>query len=239
MELSPEELQKEGTSPSRKSTENQGDRTANENPTTTEDGQPLGGSQSVVGASQSVAGGQNVVVGSKKIFFVGGLDDPLKNYFDLNYQAGLVKKGWSDADIVPYRHVSINGANKDMKGPSLFSQILQNPNAPIMLFSAGCKYCLDIAKFLKQNKLNPANLYINEPYTPAGQGNYQLQLILDSVKIGVPIENVFVGTYPGVGSNIPGNTTKFGIKTPGMGAHWEAVTVASEFLKRRYANNLA
>jgi predicted chitinase len=250
LELSPEELQKEGTSPSRKSTENQGDRTANENPTTTEDGQPLGGSQSVVGASQSVvgasqsviggsqsvAGGQNVVVGSKKIFFVGGLDDTNRGFFDLNYQVGLVRKGWSDADVVPYRYVTINGANKDMKGPALFAQILENPNAPILLFSAGCKYCLDIAKFMNQNKLNPANLYINEPDTGPGYGNLQLQLVLDSVKIGVPIQNVFVGSTKDVGSNIPGNTTKFGIKTPGIGAHWESVTAAAEFLKKRYTN---
>jgi predicted chitinase/N-acetyl-anhydromuramyl-L-alanine amidase AmpD len=51
LELSKEELDKEGTSPSRKSTENQGDRTANENPTTTENEQTVGTTQS--GLTQS------------------------------------------------------------------------------------------------------------------------------------------------------------------------------------------
>ena len=223
LELSEEELAKEGRQDKKA---NPDEKTFENNPQESESDQDQSSDQSVSNQSN-----KTLVKGENKLFFVGGLDEG--SYKNLDVQTELVRKGWPDADITSWRHKTITNSGKDMKGPSLYDLIKKNPNTPILLFSQGCQYCDVLAKFMKENNLNLANLYINEPYT---ESSAQLTATNNAVSKGVPIQNVFVGTTPDVGSNIPGKTTKLGVKSTGMSAHWDSLTAAAGYLKKKYTN---
>lgn len=142
---------------------------------------------------------------------VGGLDNRPGDQ-NITKQEELFKKGF--------------GVNKKVKAfrfsaPTLeVKQFLaQNPKLPIFLFSAGCAKTLDLSR---DKNVDKTKLFVIEPY--AASANTK-NLVEKAISEGLPAKNVYVGSYPGVGSNIVGATTKnpSSLSKHPLGSHWGAL----------------
>jgi hypothetical protein len=76
------------------------------------------------------------------------------------------------------------------------SFLIQNPNLPIFLFSAGCRRSYLISKL---SGVNLRKFYIIEPTYSGGETTTSVR---DAVSNGVPASHVFVGSGPGRGEGI-------------------------------------
>lgn len=139
---------------------------------------------------------------------VGGLDNRAGDK-DIDTQVELLKMGL--------------GQNKKVKGfrfntpvTTVINFIKNNRNAPVYLFSAGCRMSDDIADSMgsKKNKL-----FIIEPYAA---GQITKANVRRAVSGGVPPSNVFVGNSIGRGKGIVD-----GASPSGSSSHWGALTTVA------------
>lgn len=140
---------------------------------------------------------------SQKVILMGGLDYR-KGDYKIDGQIDILKRGMdTQSQIVGYRFNDLN---------SVLDSIKQNPDAKVVLFSAGCQHANKIAQYMD----NPDNLYIVEPYA-AGQKTKNA--VQSAVSNGVPETNVVVGPSVGRGRGVVDGATK----TPSGVGHWGAL----------------
>jgi hypothetical protein len=128
--------------------------------------------------------------GKANAIFIGGLepsDKPGAGYVSLDTQLGVFKEGY--------------GANKNVKAfhhndsdSSIISSIKANPNAIIVMYSAGCYKAKTISLIKDVNK---NRIYMIEPYAKKGNS-----AVVGAVENGVPAKNVFVGTSVETGKDV-------------------------------------
>lgn len=141
------------------------------------------------------------------VIFMGGLDDK-PGYLNLSEQTNLLKTNLGGKTVESRRYTQIDEIKKLIK---------QNPNASVVLFSAGCRYASDVADMIKDK----SKLYILEPHFSATGS------VGSAVTSGVPTSNVIVGHGKGRGEYIASNPTK----TPkGMG-HFDSLKFVGTLVK--------
>lgn len=156
--------------------------------------------------SQSNTDAQNV--SEFDAILIGGLD---YRSGDLNIgrQEKLFKDGFGlTTSVKAFRYTALIKTVKEF--------LVQNPKTPIFLFSAGCSKTLDLAR---DPNVDKKTLFVIEPFaTDVNTKN----LIEKAIAEGLPAENVYVGSYPGVGSTIKGNTSKnpSSLSKHPLGSHW-------------------
>jgi len=159
-----------------------------------------------------------------KIIFVGGLDNR-KGDLNLQKQTELVKKGYGD-NVKSFRYNTTTNI--------ILTEIENNPDSPILLFSAGCAKSKEIATKLKSLNRKLDLLHIVEPYTCSDNTK---NIVKSAIELGVPSSNVFKGTSDCTGANITGATSnkelgkEIGINNP---SHWDAVKIVSSFIKSKF-----
>lgn len=146
---------------------------------------------------------------------VGGLDYRSGD-LDIGRQEKLFKEGFGlTTNVKAFRY---NTSTKNIK-----EFLSKNPKIPIFLFSAGCAKTLDLAS---DPNVDKKTLFVIEPY---GVSQPTRTLIEKAIREGLPAENVYVGSYPGVGSTISGNTSKNPKGIGGsLGSHWGALKYVAE-----------
>ena len=165
-----------------------------------------------------------------KIILIGGLDYRANNDFNkpsqdknIAEQGKLVAKGFGpDVEMITFRfNTALN---------PVYEKIKQNPNSPILLFSAGCAQSSNIAQFLKTNGISRSNLYILEAYTVSTP---TLNVVNAAVALGVPLKNVLSGPDPYTGSLVTGSRQ---IKALGRTDHFQSLTVAGKIIFQDFGN---
>jgi hypothetical protein len=148
--------------------------------------------------------------GGVDVILMGGLDyrpGDLK----IGEQVKLLKSKLTGKNIIGHRYNDVN---------SVIQSIKENPDAYVILFSAGGGYSSQIAKQIK----NKNKLFIVEPYAVSKNTASSVQ---SAVASGVPSSNVVVGPTQGRGSGvIPGST-----KTPSGVSHWGALGYVTNLIK--------
>ena len=131
-----------------------------------------------------------------KVLLLGGLDNRGGD-LKIKEQEKLLKKGLGEKyTIESFRY-------NDSKG--ILNKIEDSKKEMfVVLFSAGSRYADEIAHKLKDKKFNINNLYIVEPY---GKGATTKNNILKAVDLGVPQNNLIVGTSSSTGKGIVSNPT--------------------------------
>jgi len=153
---------------------------------------------------------KNDVKGSFKggdVILLGGLDyRPSDKKIDV--QAMMVKNNLpKKGEVIGHRYFDVDSALKSLE---------QNPNAYVILFSAGCKYADKIASNMKDK----TKLYIVEPYAVSSTTKNSVK---SAVNMGVPESNVIVGPSAGRGNGVVYGATK----TPSGVGHWGALEYAA------------
>lgn len=136
------------------------------------------------------------------IIFMGGLDNR-EGDLNLNQQVQLLKTNIKGKKIKGFRFNDIS---------SVLSEIKENPNDIVILFSAGCSQANKISKLTN----NKNNMFIVEPY---GTSSNVKKSVNDAVANGVPNKNVITGATVSRGLNIVKNATP----TPTNLNHWNAL----------------
>jgi len=136
------------------------------------------------------------------VILMGGLDYRSGDK-NINQQVSLLKSTAGNKKIIGFRYndpSSVENAIKD------------NPNATVVLFSAGCGYASKMASLIgDKNKL-----FIVEPYAvSSGTANS----VKNAVSQGVPVQNVVTGPIPARGKGVVDGSTK----TPNGIDHWGAL----------------
>ena len=154
---------------------------------------------------------------------VGGLDYRSGD-LNITQQEQLFKKGFGlNTTVKAFRHGTLV---KDV-----LEFLKQNPKIPIFLFSKGCEKTLDLSRDINVDK---KLLFVIEPYGISDPTRIGIEKAIEE---GLPAENVYVGSYPGAGSTIKGNTSK---NPPGiggdLGTHWGALEYVAS-LKSNLAKN--
>lgn len=133
---------------------------------------------------------------SVNAIFIGGLEPrnkPNAGYVSLSTQLGVFKKGYGEDKVV-------KAFSWDESSSTINKFIKQNPNAIIVMYSAGCTKADRVASVSGVNK---NRIYMIEPY--AKNGN---QHVVDAVASGVPARNVFVGTSSSTGEGVVKGASK-------------------------------
>ena len=160
-----------------------------------------------------------------KIIFVGGLDNRTDD-LNLEQQTKLVIEGYGD-NVISFRYNA--GTTQILK------EIENNPDSPILLFSAGCAKSKEIATKLKELNRKLDLLHIVEPYTCSENTK---TIVEYAIKLGVPSSNVFKGSTDCTGANITGATSNKELgKEIGIDYitfHWDAVKIVSSFIKSKF-----
>jgi len=137
------------------------------------------------------------------IILMGGLDYRAGDY-KIDGQVEILKRGLGEtASVVGYRYTDLTG---------VLQAIASNPNAKVVLFSAGGSYSRKIAQAMQ----NKNNLYIVEPYVTSSAVKRSVQ---DAVELGVPPTNVVVGPNSSRGAGAVDGATF----TPSGQGHWSAL----------------
>ena len=136
------------------------------------------------------------------VIFMGGLDNR-ESDLNLNQQVELLKTNLKGKKIKGFRFNDI---------ASVLSEVKENPNDIIILFSAGCSQSNKISEATN----NKNNMFIVEPY---GTSSNVKKSVNDAVANGVPNKNVITGTTVSRGLNIVKNATP----TPTNSSHWNAL----------------
>ena len=155
---------------------------------------------------------------------VGGLDYRSSD-LNITEQEALFKKGFGlNTTVKAYRYTTLVKTIKEF--------LVQNPKTPIFLFSAGCSQTLDLAR---DPNVDKKTLFVIEPY---GVSANTKNLIEKAIAEGLPAENVYVGSYAGVGSTIKGNTSKnpSSLAKHPLGSHWGSLEYVA-LLKSNLAQN--
>ena len=115
----------------------------------------------------------------------------------LNSGASITKK------IIGHRYTELT---------KVLDSIAKNPNAKVVLFSAGGTYSKQVANAMQ----NKSNLYIVEPYAASANTKNSVQ---SAVTAGVPSKNVLTGSSVGRGKDVITGATM----TPSNKGHWDAL----------------
>jgi hypothetical protein len=101
----------------------------------------------------------------------------------------------------------------------LLREISANPDSPVILFSAGCKWADQVAKSVS----NLNHVYIIEPYAVNSDGEASLA-VKAAVEAGVPASNVMAGPRSSRGKGVVDghSNTDSGID------HWGSIAVAGK-----------
>lgn len=156
--------------------------------------------------SQSNTDAQNV--SQFDAILIGGLDYRSSD-LSIDRQEKLFKDGFGlTTNVKAFRYTVLIKTVKEF--------LVQNPKTPIFLFSAGCSKTLDLAR---DPNVDKKTLFVIEPF---GVSANTKNLIEKAIAEGLPAENVYVGSYPGVGSTINGNTSKnpSSLSKHPLGSHW-------------------
>ena len=150
---------------------------------------------------------------SKSLFdaiLVGGLDYR-QGDLKIHEQEKLFKKGFGE-------NTNVKSFTYNTFTTTIKQFLSQNPKIPIFLFSAGCSKTLDLAN---DPNVDKNVLFVIEPYSVSPNTKNLIEKAMDG---GLPAKNVYVGSYPGVGSNLKGNTSKNPAGIGGeLGSHWGAL----------------
>lgn len=155
----------------------------------------------------------------KVIVFIGGVDDQ-NGYKNLSQQIELIKKGIKkDFKIIGHRYTDGAGA---------LASIRENPDAIVILFSAGGRYAEDVAKLKKELGKNLSDIYVAEPYfSDSSSGQRNAASVRNAVSMGVPAKNIYTGSYKGTGLGIVNGANRTPDCSP---QHWCSVTKIAEML---------
>jgi hypothetical protein len=144
-----------------------------------------------------------------QIILMGGLDYRQGDK-NISQQVEIVKQSSGIKNVIGHRYMKIN---------DVLSSIKENPDAYVILFSAGCRYSNEIAKVMNDK----SKLYIVEPYAvSSGTANS----VRNAVSQGVPPKNVIVGPSKGRGSGVVDGSTK----TPPNIGHWGSLEYVGTLL---------
>tara|TARA_R110000764_G_scaffold4957_6_gene20161 strand:+ start:4427 stop:5029 length:603 start_codon:yes stop_codon:yes gene_type:complete len=151
----------------------------------------------------------------KKVLLLGGLDTRSTDK-NISEQEELLKLGLGKGlETISYRYNNPQGILDSIKAES---------NVYVILFSAGCSHAEQVAKELKEQGGNLANLYIVEPYHVGGKATKSVR---NAVGLGVPSKNVLVGNYKQAGLGIVDNATSTPNCSP---SHWCALEMVGKKL---------
>lgn len=143
------------------------------------------------------------------IILMGGLDYRSGD-LEIPEQVEMLKKNNPNKKIVGHRY---NEPSKVEKS------ISENPNATLVLFSAGCSYASKFASLIK----NKDRLFIVEPYASSEKTKNSVK---DAVSKGVPSSNVVVGPNKDRGKDVVDGAKK----TPSGVSHWGSLKYVSELV---------
>jgi len=179
----------------------------------------IGGSLALVGIGYLVwkkyfKKDSDMSTSQKGIILLGGLDNRA-NDKSIEEQVNLVREGSNYENILGFRYNDLNGTIKAIE---------ENPTYSVILFSAGCRYSFDVAKKMKEFN-NIKNLYLAEPY---GVSTTHTNNAKKSVDLGLPEQNIFVGSSKATGLDIVNNPTKTSNCTP---RHWCSLTDVGKKIK--------
>ncbi len=143
--------------------------------------------------------------------FVGGLDYR-NGDLNLTQQTNLLRDGYGiDKRIKSFRF--------NQNTNEIISLLKENPDIDIFLFSKSNEKAYDIAK---SGYANLKKIYIIQPY---GASSNTIYIVNQAVKLGVPNNNVFVGTSKSTGLDIVPNAT------PSGSDHWKSLTFVGNLKK--------
>ena len=149
----------------------------------------------------------------KSVLLLGGLDTRAGDK-NIEEQVEMMKKGFGkDIKITGFRYFNKDGILKELE---------KNKNSFVVLFSAGCAYAETVAKKIVEVGGKLSDMYILEPYAASQNTATSVQ---NAVKLGVPSQNVFVGSWKGTGLGVVANATPTPQCTPG---HWCSLTEVSK-----------
>ena len=161
-------------------------------------------SQSTPQATTSQSPSQkSSTTGSKgDLILMGGLDYRPGD-LNINQQVQSIKTHLSNKNVIGFRYNDISGVLQAVKN---------NPNAYVVLFSAGCKYASQIAPLMNDKR----KMFIVEPYA---KSTSTAQSVQTAVSLGVPNKNVVAGPVKERGAGVVSSTTN----TPQGQGHWSAL----------------
>ena len=137
------------------------------------------------------------------VILMGGLDYR-QGDLKIDKQVELLNSGTSGGKkILGHRYTELT---------KVLDSIAQNPNAKVVLFSAGGTYSKQVANAMQ----NKSNLYIVEPYAASANTKTSVQ---SAVTAGVPSKNVLTGSSVGRGKDVIAGATL----TPSNKGHWDAL----------------
>jgi len=145
------------------------------------------------------------------VIFVGGLDTRSGDKSLSQQEADLRKGLGGNFKIISHRYTDGSGAVKSLQ---------QNPNAFVVLFSAGAKHAEDLVSDMS----NPSKMYIVEPYTCSSTRKKGVE---NAITKGVPRTNVLGGPSDCTGKNVAGT---FRSSYNGK-SHWDAVRGVGQIIK--------
>ena len=152
---------------------------------------------------------------SNIVVFMAGRDE-LPTYKPLSDQIQILKSGLSGKTVISHRYTEITKVLKSIK---------QNPNATVILFSAGCSLSNLIAKSMNDT----TKLFIVEPYAIDASTVRSVRAAVD--KYNVPRKNVCVGNTKGRGAGIiEGATEMPTLKGGTMASHWNALKMIGKLI---------
>jgi LAS superfamily LD-carboxypeptidase LdcB/peptidoglycan hydrolase-like protein with peptidoglycan-binding domain len=140
--------------------------------------------------------------GSGDVILMGGLDYR-KGDLSITQQVESLKTTFTGKNIIGFRYNELN---------KVLNAIKENPNAYVVLFSAGCGYASTISKQMTDK----TKLFIVEPYATSSNTAKSVQT---AVANGTPSKNVVVGPNSNRGGGVVANATK----TPSDLGHWGAL----------------
>ena len=151
--------------------------------------------------------------GNKSILLLGGLDNRAGDKSISEQVAMMRKEVGGDFNIDGFRYFDKEGVLAALK---------ENPNQYVVLFSAGCRYALDVAKKINELGGDLKKMFILEPYAASES---TAESVRAAVRIGVPPRNVFVGAYKAAGQGVVADATPTPNCSP---SHWCSLSEVSK-----------
>jgi hypothetical protein len=147
---------------------------------------------------------------SGDVILMGGLDYRPGD-LNITQQINVVKEKLPKKNVIGFRYSNLKDTLKAIK---------DNPDAYVILFSAGCNYSSEIAKTIK----NKDRLFIVEPYASSKNTSNSVK---SAVSSGVPSSNVVTGAGKPRGEGVVSGATK----TPSSYDHWGALKFVTTLIK--------
>jgi hypothetical protein len=145
---------------------------------------------------------------SGDVILMGGLDYRSGD-LKISQQVEVLKSS-SNKNVIGHRYNQFS---------NVANSISENPDATVVLFSAGCAYSSKVASLIK----NKNKLFIVEPYAISQGTSSSVQ---SAVSQGVPSSNVITGPSKGRGDGVVGGSKK----TPSGYGHWDALKYVGKLI---------